>query len=219
MAVDMEDKELLLAEERLRMVLEGSQQGFWDWNIETGDVQRNDRWAQILGYETIKDFKNTTATWIDLIHPDERDAAWASINAHLEGRTDFHRMEYRMRTKDGKYRWILDHAKIVQRDEKGKPLRMSGTHIDITDRKVIEEERDKLIASLQEALSEIKTLRGILPICANCKKIRDDKGYWHQLEVYIHEHSEVDFSHGICPECARKLYPDFYKDPDENTLV
>lgn len=61
---------------------------------------------------------------------------------------------------------------------------------------------------LQQALDEIKTLRGIIPICANCKNIRDDKGYWHQIEVYIRDHSEADFSHGICQDCVKILYPD-----------
>ncbi len=65
---------------------------------------------------------------------------------------------------------------------------------------------------LKEALETVKTLEGFIPICANCKKIRDDEGYWHQVEVYIREHSEAEFSHGICPECTKKLYPDFYKD-------
>jgi hypothetical protein len=60
---------------------------------------------------------------------------------------------------------------------------------------------------LEQALSQIRTLRGLLPICANCKKIRDDKGYWNQLESYIHDHSEAKFSHGICPGCMKKLYP------------
>jgi hypothetical protein len=59
---------------------------------------------------------------------------------------------------------------------------------------------------LQKALASIKILQGLLPICASCKKIRDDKGYWKQLEVYIRDHSEADFSHGICPECVEKLY-------------
>jgi hypothetical protein len=62
---------------------------------------------------------------------------------------------------------------------------------------------------LNKALSEIKHLKGIIPICSSCKKIRDDKGYWHQVESYIRDHSEVDFSHGICPDCIKKLYPDF----------
>jgi hypothetical protein len=72
----------------------------------------------------------------------------------------------------------------------------------------VEKEREKIIVQLQNALSEIKTLSGLLPICSHCKKIRDDKGYWNQLEVYIHEHTDVKFSHGICQECAKKHYPD-----------
>ncbi len=68
----------------------------------------------------------------------------------------------------------------------------------------------RLNTKLQEALAKVKTLSGLLPICANCKRIRDDEGYWQQVEVYIRDHSEADFSHGICPDCAAKLYPDFY---------
>ena len=75
-----------------------------------------------------------------------------------------------------------------------------------------EEVREKLIRELQNALAEIKTLRGILPICSSCKKIRDDEGYWHQVEVYIRDHSEVEFSYGICPECAKRLYPEIFRD-------
>jgi CheY-like chemotaxis protein len=75
-----------------------------------------------------------------------------------------------------------------------------------------EEERERLIHELEDALAEIKTLRGILPICSSCKKIRDDEGYWNQLEAYIQEHSEAVFSHGLCPECAKKLYPEVFGD-------
>lgn len=67
---------------------------------------------------------------------------------------------------------------------------------------------------LEKALTEVKKLSGLLPICANCKKIRDDKGYWNQIELYIRDHSEVEFSHSICPECAKKLYPEFYDKKD-----
>lgn len=78
---------------------------------------------------------------------------------------------------------------------------------DITERVQAEAEREKLIRKLQETLEEVKTLSGLLPICASCKKIRDDKGYWNQIELYIREHSEAEFTHSICPECAKKLYP------------
>ncbi|MGB9593571.1 MAG: hypothetical protein ACPL7R_05490, partial [Anaerolineae bacterium] len=81
---------------------------------------------------------------------------------------------------------------------------------DITEAKQAEQERERLIQSLQDALGQVKTLRGLLPICANCKKIRDDSGYWRQVEDYVHEHSEADFSHGLCPDCMRQLYPDMF---------
>ncbi|MEA3333013.1 MAG: response regulator, partial [Pseudomonadota bacterium] len=77
-------------------------------------------------------------------------------------------------------------------------------------------ERQKIQDELQSALSKVKQLSGFLPICASCKKIRDDKGYWNQLESYIRDHSEAEFSHGICPDCAEKLYPELYdKNPDK----
>jgi two-component system, response regulator PdtaR len=72
-------------------------------------------------------------------------------------------------------------------------------------------EREKLIAQLEKALLEVKKLSGLLPICASCKKIRDDQGNWQQIERYIQSHSEADFSHGICPDCAHRLYPDLYQ--------
>ena len=82
---------------------------------------------------------------------------------------------------------------------------------EISERKRAEEEREKLISELEVALYKVKTLSGMRPICASCKKIRDDKGYWNQIEAYIGDHSEAQFSHGICPDCAKKLYPEFYK--------
>ena len=81
---------------------------------------------------------------------------------------------------------------------------LSHAQQEIERRKKAEQERDNLIAELQKALSEVKTLRGFLPICSHCKKIRDDKGYWNRIEAYIQDHSEAQFSHGICKECAAK---------------
>jgi YesN/AraC family two-component response regulator len=72
-------------------------------------------------------------------------------------------------------------------------------------------EQKGLIKDLQQALANIKTLHGLIPICASCKKIRDDRGYWNQLEAYISEHSDAEFSHGICPDCAVKMYPNYKK--------
>jgi two-component system, chemotaxis family, CheB/CheR fusion protein len=87
------------------------------------------------------------------------------------------------------------------------------TFVEITERKRAEE-------ALQKAADDIRTLRGILPICMNCKRIRDDQGYWNQVEVYIRDRTEADFSHSLCPECMKKLYPEFEQDagsaPDQD---
>ena len=78
------------------------------------------------------------------------------------------------------------------------------------ERKRIENEKAQIIAELQEALAKVKLLSGFIPICASCKKIRDDTGYWQQIESYIRDHSNAEFSHSICPDCTRKLYPELY---------
>jgi PAS domain-containing protein len=98
------------------------------------------------------------------------------------------------------------------KDAKGKLIGIVESFQDITDRKMLELEKEKLIEELRESLNKVKLLSGFLPICASCKKIRDDNGYWKQIEAYIKDHSEAEFSHGICPECSRKLYPGLQPD-------
>lgn len=98
-----------------------------------------------------------------------------------------------------------------QQKEQGKLIILR----DITTQKQLEREREELISTLQETLGQVKTLKGLLPICANCKKIRDDTGYWQDVAVYIRDHSEAEFSHGICPDCMKSLYPEIYGKPDK----
>jgi PAS domain S-box-containing protein len=112
---------------------------------------------------------------------------------------------------DGRSRYFWCTATVAGRDQDGHPNLVFEVSRDITDRKKAEDERERLIAELQEALGKIKTLRGLIPICSSCKKARDDAGFWHQVEKYIRDHSEADFSHGICPECAKNLYPKLSK--------
>jgi PAS domain S-box-containing protein len=92
---------------------------------------------------------------------------------------------------------------------------------DVTERNRAQEEREQLIGELQDALASIKRLKGLIPICASCKKVRDDEGYWHQVEIYLEDHSDADISHGICPECARLLYAESLPgaEPDETIAM
>ena len=109
------------------------------------------------------------------------------------------------KTKDGREFPVevgLGYSRIKQ------GILVSAVIVDISKQRKIEREREKLIAELKDALSRVKKLSGLLPICAGCKKIRDDTGYWNQIESYLHHHSEAEFSHGLCPDCAKELYPD-----------
>jgi PAS domain S-box-containing protein len=118
--------------------------------------------------------------------------------------------EFIVESKEGRS-FIVEVTASNVTSSSGELAGRMASFIDISKRKEIETDREKLISKLQDALNKIKTLRGIIPTCASCKKIRDDKGYWNQLESYIREHSEANFSHGICPECAERLYPDLHK--------
>ena len=125
-------------DEQMQLVLAGAELGFWDWDLVTNKMQRNERWATMLGY-IYKEIKQSTNQWIDFIHPEDRDKVQQSISDVIEGRSKLHSIEYRMLTKDGGYRWISDQANVMKRDSDGTALRMSGTHSDITNRKVAEE--------------------------------------------------------------------------------
>lgn len=108
----------------------------------------------MLGY-TFDELELSVNQWADFIYPDDKDRAWESIKNHLEGNTSFHQLEYRMFTKNGQLKWILDSAKIVKRDETGKPVRMSGTHLDITERKKSEVELHESNATKDKLFSII----------------------------------------------------------------
>lgn len=116
------------------------------------------------------------------------------------------RIETIHKKKDGTYMPVeVTSTLIALGDQK---VLQSFTR-DISKRRKTEEEKEQLIAELKKALDEIKTLRGILPLCSFCKKIRDDKGYWERVDVYIHKHLQADISHSICPECMQKHYPEY----------
>lgn len=150
------------SEKQLRFVLEGSELGFWDWDIAAGKVFRNSQWAAMLGYE-FQEIQQTTKQWTDFIHPDDRERAWNSIESVLQGNSTVHRLEYRMLHKNGSTRWILDQASVMQRDSTGKPLRMCGTHTDITDRKTAErvllESEQRYRAAFQTSIDAININR------------------------------------------------------------
>ena len=146
----------------------------------------------------------------DLTVPVElREQMEGILNAIRRG-VRVNRFETRRIRKDGKIIHVsLSVAPI--KDSHGRVTGASSIGRDITEAILAEEEKKRLIKELQDALAEVKTLRGILPICMHCKKIRDEEGAWKQLELYIRDHTHAEFSHGICGPCTKQMYPEIYE--------
>lgn len=176
------------------------EQRFFDLSIDmlcvlhfSGYFRRlNAAWESTLGYSREE---LMSRRFIEFVHPDDRERTLRqNLDVRQGGQARL--FENRYLCKDGSYRWLFWNS---TRDE-GRQV-IYGVARDITERKHAEQERERLVGELQAALSEVKTLRTFLPICAYCKSIRDDENYWHAVEAYISEHTNTRFSHGICPSC------------------
>jgi PAS domain S-box-containing protein len=154
------EQELFRSRERFELAVRGSQDGLWDWDLKTGDVYYSPRWKSILGYED-HEIANRIEEWEKRLHPEERERVLAANKAHAEGLTPHYEYEYRLRHKNGSYRWILARG-VALRDAAGKAYRMAGSHVDITDRKQAEEERDRLLSREQEARSQAEAAVHVL---------------------------------------------------------
>ena len=197
-------RELEESEEKYRSLFEHSIQGI---GISKDDkfIVVNKALLDLEGYSDFDEFVKV---------PISRRLTPASVDIITERRNKRQRGEYvdpyvelEAVRRDGEIRNV--EVSTVEILIKGEKYFLS-TLVDISDRKKAEADRERVIVELRDAISKVKTLSGLLPICSSCKKIRDYQGYWKQVETYIQEHADVDFSHGICPDCAKKLYPEHY---------
>jgi len=127
------EEQLQKAEARWKFAIEGTEQGLWDWDISSGKIYFSRQWKTMLGYEE-DEIGDTLSEWEKRVHPDDLDKAWNDIKKHLEGETEMYRNEHRLQCKDGSYKWILDRGKVIEFDRSGNPVRMIGTHTDISER-------------------------------------------------------------------------------------
>jgi PAS domain S-box-containing protein len=148
------------SEERLRLALIAANQGLYDLNVQTGDAIVSPAYAQMLGYDP-DEFQETNARWRDRLHPDDVDVVYRAYQDYTSGILDTYRVEFRQRTKAGDWKWILSIGKIVSWDSGGQPLRMLGTHTDITERKQAETEREQLLVREKVAREEAETANRI----------------------------------------------------------
>ncbi|PSB36446.1 histidine kinase [filamentous cyanobacterium Phorm 46] len=146
---------LKFSQERLQLAVSGSSLGLWDWNIATGETYFDSHWKSMLGYAETE-VENNVQGLEKLLHPEDRLKVMASLNSCFEGRTDIYEFECRMLNKAGNWQWIMAMGKVVEYDEWGAPLRMTGTHKDINTRVAAEAEKTQLIASLQQLTDQLQ---------------------------------------------------------------
>jgi PAS domain S-box-containing protein len=171
------EEALRRSEERLKMTLQGTRAGTWEWNVQTGVATFNDRWAEIVGYTLAELSPISVQTWIDLAHPDDLTLSNHLLERHFSGELAFYDCETRMKHKEGHWVWVEDRGMVVEWGQDGQPLRMLGTHIDITERKLAEsflresEARYRLLAEnvldVIMKLSPEMTITYITPSCYN----------------------------------------------------
>ncbi|GAB7023028.1 GGDEF domain-containing protein [Salidesulfovibrio brasiliensis] len=142
---------LVESEERWNFALEGSRDGVWDWDASTNKVFFSDQWKRMLGFEP-EEISDDLSEWESRVHPDDKDAVFKDLVPHLEGRTEFYENTHRVLCKDGSYKWILDRGKVITRDADGKPLRIIGTHTDLTEYKEVQHELQKAHKHISDIL-------------------------------------------------------------------
>jgi len=209
------EEELKGSEEKYRSLIQNIPDVVWTTDLNGKTIFISPQVKEIYGYGPEEIYKGGDDVWFGRIHPDDVEKVKGTFISLFE-KGELFEVEYRIQRKDGDWIWLYDRATKIYRKNGIKYA--DGVFRDITEHKKAEEEREKLIHELQDALGKIKTLSGLLPICASCKKIRDDEGYWNQIETYIGDHSEAEFTHSICPECMKKLYPDFSKDTSQREI-
>ena len=182
--------------------------GHWELNLESNILFWSDETYRIFGLQA-QGFKATYEAFIETVHPDDRDYVNRAYTDSVQRKTPYD-IEHRILLKNGEIKWVREIC-VTEYNNEDEPIRSIGTIHDITDKKLASEEREKLINELKSSIAEVKTLRGILPICSYCKKVRDDSGYWEQVDVYIHKHSDADISHSICQDCMKEHNPEEYE--------
>ena len=165
---------------------------------------------QVTGY-TEEEYATQPLLWFNMIHGEDKEIVSQQIAQLLRGESP-QPIKHRITHKNGSICWVWNTSVPVFNSQ-GKLIAYDGLIVDISKVEFAEAKEERQIAELTSALAMVKALHSLLPICSSCKKIRDDKGYWQQIDAYIAGHfSAIEFTHGICPDCAKRLYPQYYKD-------
>jgi PAS domain S-box-containing protein len=201
------EKELAIQKQRLTDILRGTNAGTWTWNVQTGEVILNDRWTEIIGY-TLDELKPISiSTWINTVYPDDLPAANEMLNKHFNGELEYFDVEFRQPHKDGKLIWVNSRGKVIEWTDDGKPLWMSGTHLDITERKLAEKNLHESEDRYRSFISQIS--EGVYRF--ECDEPMD-------INLPIEEQVDFIYDHMYIEEC-NKAFLEMYGITDEKDVI
>lgn len=169
---------------RNELVIKGTRIGVWDWNIQTGETYFNERWAEIIGYTLDELEPISIETWMKFAHPEDLEESNARIQAHFKGEEEYYDFQSRMRHKDGHWVWVHDRGKVFEWDDKGEPLRMCGSHIDITEQKQLELNLKEAIRDRDVLLKEVHhRVKNNLQLLLSLTRLKDKNGKVDTQEI------------------------------------
>ncbi len=198
-----------VSEQRYRSIFEHTGTATMLIANDTTILTINSQFEKLSGYSRRE--VESKKSWTHFMHEDDRDRMLQYHKARRTGEKEVPRdYESRFMAKDGSVRNVFVTVGMIEGTDQSV-----ASLLDITDRIAMEKEKEDLIAELRKALEKVKTLKGLVPICSHCKKIRNDQGYWEKIEEFFSEHSEAEFSHSICPDCAKEHFPDLEIYPEE----
>jgi len=202
------ETKLGLSEERYHDLIESASDLIQSVGPDGQVLFVNRAWRETLGYS---EAESTGLSFFNIVDDSRRNECRELFYQVFAGKSGL-QIETVFLTLDG--RKINVEGTSDCEVEGGRVISIRSIFRDITSRKQAEAEREKLVQELRATIASVKELGGLLPICASCKRIRDDDGRWHRLETFITAHSRAEFSHGICPDCAEKLYPERTRNND-----
>ncbi|MBW6457974.1 MAG: PAS domain-containing protein [FCB group bacterium] len=189
-------------------ILQRSDFAWWEWDISTNTVRFNDLKASMLGFDPEDFYSGGYRAFTDLVHPDDHEKTMEAMRLVLSGKTNLYQIDYRIRTAAGNYVWFMDRGIIIKKDDHGQPLKIRGVVVDLGRESQRGTDIDALMSVFYRSGTSAEGKVSFITVCSVCKKIKKKDTDWVDLPSDLSALIGERISHGICPACVKKLYPD-----------
>jgi hypothetical protein len=196
-----------------------SEFAWWDWEIPHNKVTFNDLKVKWLGYDP-KDFQGGGFdVFTSLLHPEDYERAMEAMRQYLSGNVDLYKIDYRIRTSSGDYKWYMDRGITINKDKAGRPIRMRGIVVDLGNIFSEEIKKEKMIEIMRKAVPFKKVSdKDFMTVCCNCKRLKINNNEFVHYDGRLDHLLDVRISHGLCPECFHSLYPELETEEHADSL-